>query len=415
MATNGASDALKLERLLKKLKHALKAGDTDGVAIMSKKIVKAGGTVPEVSPGAKRKAEAEVGDVNLARSGKAIVKALYKEAPEVAAMTAAESQCWPIVLSGRDLIGIAATGSGKTLGFGLPMMAHINAQKAAGVVGRTGPYAVVMAPTRELALQINAVLEDAGSKCGVSSVCVYGGVSKKEQVDALRKGVEVVVGTPGRVRDLMSSDVLKLRHVEVIEPHARDDRLLQLLSRHHANRSNRIIIFVLYKKEAPRVEGLLQRKGWKHVEVIEPHARDDRLLQLLSRHHANRSNRIIIFVLYKKEAPRVEGLLQRKGWKCAAIHGDISQDRRTAAVDDFKSGRVPLLIATDVVINYSFPLTTEDYVHRIGRTGRAGKTGLAFTFFCAAADKPRAGELINVLKEAGQKVCSSVPGRLHKA
>ncbi|GFH17278.1 DEAD box RNA helicase, partial [Haematococcus lacustris] len=303
------------------------------------------------------------------------------------------SQCWPIVLSGRDLIGIAATGSGKTLGFGLPMMAHINAQKAAGVVGRTGPYAVVMAPTRELALQINAV-------------------------DALRKGVEVVVGTPGRVRDLMSSDVLKLRadrmldlgfepEIRAICSTVRSDRQTLMFSATWPSAVQKLAATFLSQPVKVTIGSqdlAASHSITQHVEVIEPHARDDRLLQLLSRHHANRSNRIIIFVLYKKEAPRVEGLLQRKGWKCAAIHGDISQDRRTAAVDDFKSGRVPLLIATDVVINYSFPLTTEDYVHRIGRTGRAGKTGLAFTFFCAAADKPRAGELINVLKEAGQKV-----------
>jgi ATP-dependent RNA helicase DBP3 len=152
------------------------------------------------------------------------------------------------------------------------------------------------------------------------------------------------------------------------------------------------------------------------VEVIEPHARDNRLLELLNQHHKSRSNRIIIFVLYKKEAPRVEALLQRRGLTCGAIHGDISQVQRTSAVEKFKAGTVPLLVATDVaargldipdvevVINYSFPLTTEDYVHRIGRTGRAGKTGIAHTFFCAASDKPRAGELINVLREAGQKV-----------
>lgn len=125
----------------------------------------------------------------------------------------------------------------------------------------------------------------------------------------------------------------------------------------------------------------------QHVEVIEPHARDQRLLELLSKYHSSRRNRCIIFVLYKKEAPRVESLLTRRGWTCGAIHGDISQAQRTAAVEAFKSGKVPLLIATDVaargldipdvevVINYSFPLTTEDYVHRIGRTGRAGKSG----------------------------------------
>ncbi len=123
------------------------------------------------------------------------------------------------------------------------------------------------------------------------------------------------------------------------------------------------------------------------VEVIDPAKRDFRLLDLLQKYHSSRKNRVIIFVLYKKEAPRVESLLQRKGWSAAAIHGDISQVQRSKAVEQFKSGQVPLLIATDVaargldipdvevVINYSFPLTTEDYVHRIGRTGRAGKTG----------------------------------------
>ena len=152
------------------------------------------------------------------------------------------------------------------------------------------------------------------------------------------------------------------------------------------------------------------------VEVIDPAKRDDRLLQLLAKHHSSRKNRIIIFVLYKKEAPRVEGLLKRKGWNAAAIHGDISQAQRTAAVEAFKAGTVPLLIATDVaargldipdvevVVNYSFPLTIEDYVHRIGRTGRAGKTGAAITFFSAASDKMRAGELVNVLREAKQPV-----------
>jgi ATP-dependent RNA helicase DBP3 len=145
--------------------------------------------------------------------------------------------------------------------------------------------------------------------------------------------------------------------------------------------------------------------------------RDAKLLRLLEKHHgATRKNRVLVFVLYKKEAPKVEQLLRRAGWNAAAVHGDASQAARTAAVDAFRAGTVPLLIATDVaargldipdvevVINYSFPLTTEDYVHRIGRTGRAGKTGLAHTFFVPQQDKPRAGELINVLREAGQRV-----------
>jgi len=153
----------------------------------------------------------------------------------------------------------------------------------------------------------------------------------------------------------------------------------------------------------------------QHVEVIEDQARTARLLQLLKEHHSSKKNRIIIFVLYKKEAQRMEWKLQSKGWNCISVHGDKSQDLRTKAVADFKAGTTPLLIATDVaargldipdvdyVINYSFPLTIEDYVHRIGRTGRAGKSGVAYTFF-QQGDKARAGELVNVLKEAEQTV-----------
>jgi ATP-dependent RNA helicase DBP3 len=153
------------------------------------------------------------------------------------------------------------------------------------------------------------------------------------------------------------------------------------------------------------------------VEVIEGDRRPNRLIELLEKYHKSKGckNRCIIFVLYKKEAGQVEQFLQRKGWNAVAIHGDASQADRTAAVEKFKSGKVPLLIATDVaargldipdvevVMNYAFPLTVEDYVHRIGRTGRAGKTGISHTFFVGQNDKPRAGELVNVLREVREK------------
>jgi len=122
-----------------------------------------------------------------------------------------QSQCWPIILSGHDLIGIAATGSGKTLAFGLPMLRHIAAQKEAAVYKGKGPYALAMAPTRELALQIAAVLEEAGSRCNITCCCVYGGVPKHPQVAALRAGVDIVVGTPGRLEDLMQDSACKLQ------------------------------------------------------------------------------------------------------------------------------------------------------------------------------------------------------------
>jgi len=153
------------------------------------------------------------------------------------------------------------------------------------------------------------------------------------------------------------------------------------------------------------------------VEVVEPREKPRKLESLLTKYHAsqNYKNRILIFVLYKKEATEVENTLRRKGWKCVAIHGDKSQDSRTQALARFKSGSEPLLIATDVaargldvpdvsyVINYTFPLTIEDYIHRIGRTGRAGKSGISHTLF-TSHDKAKSGELVHVLREAKQPI-----------
>lgn len=358
---------------------------------------------------------------------------------EFVAPSPIQSMSWPIILSGRDMIGVAATGSGKTLAFGLPALRHITAQKEAGVVSGKRPVALVMAPTRELAIQISEVLAGAGAACGVRCVCVYGGVPKGPQVAALKRGVEVVVGTPGRLEDLMQDGSCSLEEVTYLVLDEAD-RMLDLGFEPHiraiagAVRADRqTLMFTATWPPAVRqlAAGFLARPARVNigadtlaashsvsqvVEVIDPTARDARLLSLLSQHHSSRRNRVLIFVLYKKEAPRVESLLTRKGWKACSIHGDISQVQRQRAVEDFKSGEVPLLIATDVaargldipdvevVINYSFPLTTEDYVHRIGRTGRAGKKGLAVTFFSGATDKARAGELINVLREAGQPV-----------
>jgi ATP-dependent RNA helicase DBP3 len=152
------------------------------------------------------------------------------------------------------------------------------------------------------------------------------------------------------------------------------------------------------------------------VEVIDDRARESRLRQLLEQYHGNkRDNRVLVFALYKKEAERLEYSLRRDGWKCSSIHGNKNQAARTAALAEFKDGSCPLLIATDVaargldipnvevVLNYTFPLTIEDYVHRIGRTGRAGKKGISHTFF-QPGDKSHAGELQQVMKQAGQEV-----------
>jgi ATP-dependent RNA helicase DBP3 len=159
------------------------------------------------------------------------------------------------------------------------------------------------------------------------------------------------------------------------------------------------------------------------VQVVrDPFARDSILLKLLQEYHATRKNRVLVFVLYKKEADRIERLLKANRWQCVSIHGDKAQRDRTEALAAFKSGQVPLMIATDVaargldipdveyVINFTFPLTIEDYIHRIGRTGRGGASGTAHTLF-TDADKPHSGELINVLKAS--KNSAEIPQELY--
>jgi ATP-dependent RNA helicase DBP3 len=350
-----------------------------------------------------------------------------------------QAHAWPFLLDGRDFIGIAATGSGKTIAFGVPALIHILRKENRQTMKKSLPYCLVLSPTRELAQQIADVLADAGDSCGVKSVCLYGGTSKGHQISVMKSGVDIVVATPGRLKDLMDSGFCNLSEASfVVLDEA--DRMLDLgfepevraiLSQTSSSRQTvmfsatwPVAVHQLAKEfmdpNPIKVVVGSQDLAANHdvmqiVEVLEDRTRDMRLVSLLEKYHQSRRNRVLVFVLYKKEAVRVESMLQRRGWNVVAVHGDKSQHDRTKAVTLFKDGKCPLLIATDVaargldipdvevVINYSFPLTTEDYVHRIGRTGRAGKKGVAHTFF-TQADKARSGELVNVLREAGQVV-----------
>ena len=354
-----------------------------------------------------------------------------------------QAQAWPLLLAGRDVIGIAATGSGKTLAFGLPALAHAAAQGGPKASPRC-PRVLVLAPTRELACQIADVLAAAGARAGQTVALAHGGVPKGPQVAALRAGAAALVGTPGRLQDLAeghpASAPLVLSSVSFLvldeadrmldlgfEPAVRAlaggtraDRQTAMFSATWPPAVRALAADFLASPARVTVGSAdlaASHSVAQTVEVIDPAARDGRLLALMSEFKAKGlADKVIVFVLYKKEAPRVEALLKRKGWAAAAVHGDAAQSARTAAVDAFRAGQLEVLVATDVaargldipavsaVINYSFPLTTEDYVHRIGRTGRAGATGVAHTFFSGASDRPRAGELINVLREAGQPV-----------
>jgi ATP-dependent RNA helicase DBP3 len=275
-----------------------------------------------------------------------------------------------------------------------------------------------LSPTRELAQQIADVLEEAGSGCGVKTACIYGGTSKGPQRSALRAGATIIIATPGRLQDLMEEGVCSLDQVSYLVLDEAD-RMLDLgfepAIRAIISKTSKIRQTVMFSATWPLAVDQLAREFMNDpspvkvmvgsqdlaanhdvtqiVEVLEDRARDARLDSLLQKYHKSRTNRVLVFVLYKKEADRVENSLQRRGWKVSAVHGDKTQADRTKAVNSFKDGTRPLLIATDVaargldipdveyVINYSFPLTTEDYVHRIGRTGRAGRKGIAHTFF----------------------------------
>ncbi|KAL3818300.1 hypothetical protein ACJIZ3_004205 [Penstemon smallii] len=354
-----------------------------------------------------------------------------------------QSNSWPFLLDGRDFIGIAKTGSGKTLAFGIPAIVHVLGKRKDKTSKKVNPLCLVLSPTRELAQQISDVLCDAGKPSGVKSVCVYGGTSKGPQISSLKSGVDFVIGTPGRLKDLIEMGVCHLKDVSfVVLDEA--DRMLDMgfepEVRSILSQTCSVRQMVMFSATWPPAVHQLSQEFMdpspvkvvvgsedltanhdvmQIVEVLEDRARDERLLNLLEKYHKSRRNRVLVFVLYKKEASRVESMLQNRGWKAVSISGDKAQNARTQALSTFKDGTCPLLIATDVaargldipdvevVINYSFPLTTEDYVHRIGRTGRAGKKGVAHTFF-TKENKGLSGELINVLREAKQVVPDSL-------
>ncbi|KAB2574115.1 ATP-dependent RNA helicase dbp3 [Lasiodiplodia theobromae] len=355
------------------------------------------------------------------------------------APTPIQAAAWPSLLSGRDVIGVAETGSGKTLGFGVPCVRHIMRQpKSKGV------KAVIVSPTRELASQIHEQLVKIAEPAGLKSVCIYGGVPKDEQKIGLKKA-SIVVATPGRLNDLIdegAADISKADYVVLDEA----DRMLDkgfedairkiISSTRPLNERQTLMFTATWPKSVQELASTFMKSPVKitigdnptgelrantrisqTVEVVDPRDKEYRLFQLLKEHTAGskKNDRILIFCLYKKEATRVEESIRRKGFKVGGIHGDLSQVQRTASLEKFKKGEIPLLVATDVaargldipavkvVINVTFPLTAEDYVHRIGRTGRAGQDGKAITLF-TEHDKALAGALVNVLKGANQPV-----------
>eukprot|EP01018_Ginkgo_biloba_P022667 Gb_23629 [translate_table: standard] len=348
--------------------------------------------------------------------------------------TAIQAQGWPMALKGRDLIGIAETGSGKTLAYLLPAIVHVNAQPY--LAPGDGPIVLVLAPTRELAVQIQQEAIKFGASSKIKSTCIYGGAPKGPQIRDLQRGVEIVIATPGRLIDMLEARHTNLRRVTYLvldeadrmldmgfEPQIRKivsqirpdrqtlywsatwPREVELLARHFLHNPYKVIIGSQDLKANHAIGQI--------VEVVSEYEKYPRLTKLLE--EIMDGSRILIFMETKKGCDQVTKQLRMDGWPALSIHGDKSQSERDWVLAEFKAGKSPIMTATDVaargldvkdikcVINYDFPGSLEDYVHRIGRTGRAGAKGTAFTFF-TAANARFARELIKILQEAGQPV-----------
>ncbi|VVT44004.1 uncharacterized protein SAPINGB_P000254 [Magnusiomyces paraingens] len=354
--------------------------------------------------------------------------------------TPIQSASWPYLFSGRDVVGVAETGSGKTFAFAVPALSHLlkNNPKKKGV------RVLVVSPTRELAMQIYDSVTELTSAVGLKATCVYGGVPKDPQRKAVAHS-NIVVATPGRLKDLLEEGSADITNVDflildeadrMLEKGFEEDIKTIINATQSTPEKRQTLMFTAtwppqvrelaagyMKKNTVKVnigeadELAANKRITQIVEVIDPQRKEQRLLQLLREYQSGpkKNDKILVFALYKKEASRVERFLQNKGYNVAAIHGDLSQQQRTHALEEFKSGRSKIMLATDVaargldipavkvVINLTFPLTAEDYVHRIGRTGRAGQTGTAVTLF-TEHEKHLSGALINVLRGANQPV-----------
>lgn len=325
-----------------------------------------------------------------------------------------QSMTLPVALRGRDIIGQAKTGTGKTLGFGIPALEAVVHPDEEGYDAAGKPQALVVVPTRELAVQVSGDLQAASKRRGTRILTVYGGRAYEPQIEALTRGVEVVVGTPGRLIDLMRQKYLDLSRVRVAVLDEADEMLdlgfledvEKILKAVSGTRQT-----MLFSATMPAQIMALARRFMSQPTHIRAHDPGDTartkadIAQFVYRAHqldkievlarilqAEGRGLTIVFTRTKREADRTAGDLQGRGFAAAPLHGDLGQGAREQALRAFRSGKIDVLIATDVaargidvddvthVINFTAPEDDKTFLHRTGRTGRAGKRGTAITF-----------------------------------
>ncbi|KAB7623699.1 DEAD/DEAH box helicase [Alkalilimnicola sp. S0819] len=349
--------------------------------------------------------------------------------------TPIQAQSLPIALQGRDVAGQAQTGTGKSAAFLLATMHHLMENPVEE--DRVGPWAIIIAPTRELALQIHKDAEQLGKHTGLNFAAIYGGTGYEQQKRQLEEGVDVIVGTPGRIIDFFKQGVFHLKDIEVVVLDEADrmfdlgfiDDIRFLFRRmpppekrinmlYSATLSHRVMELAfehmndptVIKVEAEQVTADRVAQKLYHVTKDE---KIPLLLGVLKSHDPRRS---IVFVNTKRAAERVTAYLDGNGLEAAVISGDIPQKKRESLLKRFQAGELPILVATDVaarglhipgvthVINYDLPQEAEDYVHRIGRTARAGESGDAISF----ADEEYVHALPDIEAYIEQKIPSEI-------
>ncbi len=329
--------------------------------------------------------------------------------------TPVQTAAIPVVLAGFDLMAGAQTGTGKTAAFALPLLERLYPNGQRLPLARK-PRALILTPTRELAAQVQESVRTYSKHIGVKSTTIFGGVGMGPQVDALRRGVDILVATPGRLLDHMQRRTVDLSGIEVLILDEADRMLdmgflpamKRVLSALPSQRQT-LLFSATFSTEIKALASQFMRSP-QEIQIAKPNsvastvthrvhpvdleAKRDLLLHLLSLD----GSQTLIFGRTKHGCDKLTKQLEKSGLKAAAIHGNKSQNQRTRALADFKSGRVNVLVATDIaargldidqlpmVINFDLPMVAEDYVHRIGRTGRAGTEGLAISLVSRAEE-----------------------------
>jgi len=333
--------------------------------------------------------------------------------------TPVQAQAIPIVLEGRDIMAGAQTGTGKTAGFTLPILQLLQQEKAGH--GKRPIRVLVLTPTRELAAQIDESVHTYGRHLPMRSAVVFGGVGIQPQIDKLRRGIDILVATPGRLLDLANQRVADLSKVEILVLDEADRmldmgfihdirRVLKLLP----NQRQNLLFSATFSNDIKRLaSGILHNPALVEVARNEASGQVNQVVHLVGKsqkramlsHLISGQNwrQVLVFTRTKHGANRLTEQLGKDGIQAAAIHGNKSQTARTKALAGFKGGHIRVLVATDIaargldidqlphVVNYELPNVPEDYVHRIGRTGRAGRTGEAMSLVCQDELKLLAG------------------------